>query len=330
MQKPIYRIFYLSIIYLALSENIFAVDTSIGVLNIIDKNEDELSTINYKGEPYISVKDISRILSDREPYENAARQKIVLYLSDNRVKISNLSRFIIVNDKIFQLTKHSFVKEKNIYVLDFCSKEDCNNIIKSAELSATFHKGWRTKRHGKYPTTDIPFLYLYQTKTNNWKQWLTNKVKEKIIPIDFSQSRDAILSNINARKQAENVLLNDGVIVLFPSGQIATKENFKKKTKAHDGNWKQFTSKLVIKTKSPVLPIYFEGQNSQLFHIANKMGLTFRYSLMMYELKRKIGDTINLHVGEIIPFSQLNEIGDLIKITKYLRQKTYALDPNFK
>jgi len=155
-------------------------------------------------------------------------------------------------------------------------------------------------------------------------------VKEKIIPIDFSQSRDAILSNINARKEAENVLLNDGVVVLFPSGQIATKENFNIKTKAHDGEWKQFTSKLVIKTKSPVLPIYFEGENSQLFHIANKMGLTFRYSLMMYELKRKIGDKINIHVGEIIPFSQLNEIGDLIKITKYLRQKTYDLDPNFR
>ena len=73
MQKPVYRMFYLSIIYLALLANIFAVDTSIGVLNIIDKNEDELSTINYKGEPYISVKDISRILSDREPYENVAQ-----------------------------------------------------------------------------------------------------------------------------------------------------------------------------------------------------------------------------------------------------------------
>ena len=152
-------------------------------------------------------------------------------------------------------------------------------------------------------------------------------VKEKIIPIDFSQSREAILSNIDSRKQAENVLLNDGVIILFPSGKIATKENLKKNTKAHDGDWKQFTSKLVVKTKSPVLPMYFEGQNSQLFHIANKIGLTFRYSLMMYELKRKIGDTINLHIGEIIPFSKLREIGDLIKITKYLRQKTYALDP---
>ena len=155
-------------------------------------------------------------------------------------------------------------------------------------------------------------------------------VKDKIIPIDFSKSKDAVIANIKARKEAEKFLLHEGVIVLFPSGQIATKDNLKKNTKANDGEWKQFVSKLVVKTKSPVLPIYFEGQNSQLFHIANKLGLTFRYSLMMYELKRKIGDTINLHIGEIIPYSHLEEIGDLIQITKLLRQKTYSLDPNFR
>ena len=149
------------------------------------------------------------------------------------------------------------------------------------------------------------------------------------LAIDFSKSREAILANINARKEAEQVLSKDGVVVLFPSGQIATKENLKKNTKAHDGEWKQFTSKLVVKTKSPVLPIYFEGQNSQLYHIANKIGQTFRYSLMMYELKRKIGDTINVHLGEIIPYSELQELGDLIKITRFLRNKTYSLDPNY-
>ena len=154
-------------------------------------------------------------------------------------------------------------------------------------------------------------------------------VKEKIIPIDFTQSKEAILSNIHARREAEKVLLNNGVVVIFPSGQIATKANLKKNTKADDGEWKQFTSKLVIKTKSPVLPLYFEGQNSQLYHIANKLGQTFRYSLMMYELKRKIGDTINVHIGNIIPYSELEEIGDKIRITEFLRNKTYSLDPNF-
>ena len=153
-------------------------------------------------------------------------------------------------------------------------------------------------------------------------------VKDKIIPIDFSPNREAMLANIVARKDAEKVLQKEGVIIIFPSGQIATKENLKPNTKAHDGDWKQFVSKLIIKTQSPVLPSYFEGQNSQLYHIANKMGQTFRYSLLMHELIRKIGDNIYLHFGKVIPFSEFERIGNLIEITKFLRKKTYSLEPN--
>ena len=116
MQLSFYKLFNLSIINLLLFTNILAIDRSIGVLNIIDKYEDELNTIDYKGEPYVSVKELSRILSDREPYENAARKKIVLYFSDNRIKISNLSSFIIVNDEVFQLTKNAIEKEDDLYV----------------------------------------------------------------------------------------------------------------------------------------------------------------------------------------------------------------------
>ena len=153
-------------------------------------------------------------------------------------------------------------------------------------------------------------------------------VKDKIIPIDFSGKRDAIFNNINARKIAENHLNENGVLVIFPSGQIATKSKLSKEVKADDGVWKQFTSKLAIKTNSPILPMFFEGQNSELFHIANKIGQTFRYSLMMYELKKKIGETIDVHIGEIITNDQLKEIGNLLEITEYIRKKTYFLDPN--
>ena len=152
-------------------------------------------------------------------------------------------------------------------------------------------------------------------------------VKNKIIPIDFAPTKQAIYSNIAARKNAEEVLHNDGVIVIFPAGAISTKDKINRRSKANDGEWKQFTSKLAIKTKSPVLPMFFEGENSQLFHIANKIGQTFRYSLMMYELKRKIGDTINVHIGEVIPSKTITKIGNLIDITKFLREKTYSLNP---
>ena len=155
-------------------------------------------------------------------------------------------------------------------------------------------------------------------------------VKNKILPIDFNETKDALLTNINTRKEAEKVLKNEGVLILFPSGRIATKKNLKKSTKADDGEWKQWVSKLILKTKSPVLPIYFDGQNSQWYHMANKLGLTFRYSLCMYELKRKIGDDINMYFGNLIKYENLAKIGDIKEITKYLRSTTYSLDPHIK
>ena len=152
-------------------------------------------------------------------------------------------------------------------------------------------------------------------------------VKEKILPIDFSITKEAIINNIKSRKLAEDHLKNEGLIVIFPSGNIATKSKLSKKTKVDDGAWKQFTSKLALRNHSSILPMFFEGQNSQFFHIANKLGQTFRYSLMMYELKRKIGQTIDLHIGETISENQIREIGNLKEITNFIRNKTYALDP---
>ena len=154
-------------------------------------------------------------------------------------------------------------------------------------------------------------------------------VKDKILPIDFNETKEALLTNINTRKEAETVLKNQGVIVLFPSGRIATKKNLRKHEKADDGEWKLWVSKLILKTKSPVLPIYFDGQNSQWYHMANKLGLTFRYSLCMYELKRKIGDDIYMYFGSLISYENLSKIGDIKEITKYLRSVTYSLDPQF-
>ena len=85
-----------------------------------------------------------------------------------------------------------------------------------------------------------------------------------------------------------------------------------------------------MKNQSPVLPIFFEGQNSELFHVADKIGQVFRYSLMIYELKRRMGTKIDVHIGQRIPFETIKEIGNLIEITKFLRNSTYRLDPSNK
>ena len=210
------------------------------------------------------------------------------------------------------------------------------------ELICHYHSDQKIPKEGRlivvanhaYGVADGVSMCSVISKVRQDYQMITHKVlrqaeavKEKILPIDFSKTREAIIDNIKARKSAEETLKNNGLIVIFPSGQIATKSKISKKIVANDGDWKQFTSKLAIRTNSPVLPMFFEGENSLLFHIANKIGQTFRYSLMMYELKRKIGDTVHLHIGKIIDSDKLKEIGDLKEITKFIRKQTYSLDP---
>ncbi len=155
-------------------------------------------------------------------------------------------------------------------------------------------------------------------------------IKDKIIPLDFSKNKNALINNIAARKESEEHLRNNGVLIIFPSGSVSTKPKLKKGIKAIDGDWKQFTSKIIMKNQSPVLPIFFEGQNSELFHVADKIGQVFRYSLMIYELKRRMGKKIDVHIGQRIPFETIKEIGNLIEITKFLRDRTYSLDPSNK
>ena len=173
------------------------------------------------------------------------------------------------------------------------------------------------------------------TKKRNDVRLLTHRVlsqapaiSHQILPIDFSETKQALINNIMTKRKAQEHLENNGVVIIFPSGEISSKINLKHK--AYEKEWKTFASKLALKSKSPVLPIYFEGENSKVFHLANRMGQTFRYSVMMYELQKKIGKEIYVHIGNLIDYETIRGIGDLKKITNHLRKETYRLDPESK
>ena len=153
-------------------------------------------------------------------------------------------------------------------------------------------------------------------------------VRHQILPIDFSNNKPALINNINTRRLAEKHLMNEGVVIMFPSGEIATAKKLKEK--ALEKEWKLYASKLSLKWNTPVLPMFFEGQNSSIFHIANKIGQTFKYSVLMYELCKKIGSDVNVHIGNLISYNKIKSIGDLKQITKYLYDQTYDLDPDNK
>ena len=72
---------------MSISFTAIASGATIDVSNMINQEDSELAVLKEKQEPYVSVKEVSKLLTDRLPFENIARQKIVLYIGLSLIHI---------------------------------------------------------------------------------------------------------------------------------------------------------------------------------------------------------------------------------------------------
>ncbi|HEX5278721.1 MAG TPA: lysophospholipid acyltransferase family protein [Micropepsaceae bacterium] len=149
------------------------------------------------------------------------------------------------------------------------------------------------------------------------------EIRQHLLPIDFAETKEALSTNLKTANAAKAHLVHGGCLVIFPAGGASTTPTPWSR-EAVDAEWKNFTSRLIIGAKCPVLPVFFAGQNSRLFQIASHISLTLRLSLFFKEVYDKIGSTIHLRIGETIPFKDMAGL-DRIQLMEFLRKKTYAL-----
>jgi putative hemolysin len=115
------------------------------------------------------------------------------------------------------------------------------------------------------------------------------------LPVDFSETDEALATNLATRAEARRLLKQGVTIVIFPAGGVATAVGpFRI---AQELPWKQFVARLIRQSNASVLPVYFEGQNSPLFHLVSKFSETLRLSLLVCEFRRQVGATISATIG---------------------------------
>ena len=93
---------------------------------------------------------------------------------------------------------------------------------------------------------------------------------------------------------------------------------------AVDLEWKKFLVKLVRQKGTSVLPVYFSGQNSTSFQIASHIHSNIRLALLLKELDRLKGKSLNFTVGNPISPEEIINIprGNILP---YLKDRTFAL-----
>ncbi len=153
-------------------------------------------------------------------------------------------------------------------------------------------------------------------------------VESNMLPIDFAETKEAMMINISSKKKAIETMRQNGAIVIFPAGGISTSTNAF--GKAIDLEWKLFAGKLIQQTKATVVPVYFHGQNSRIFQIASQFSLTLRLSLIIREVNRKIGKKVFFTIGDPIPYQELEGIKGRKELLHHLREVTYSLSDRYQ
>lgn len=151
-------------------------------------------------------------------------------------------------------------------------------------------------------------------------------LRRVILPIDFSETKTAIETNLRTRREAMSYLAAGGAIGIFPGGTVST--SAKPFSRPMDPPWKTFTARMISKSGATVVPMYFDGQNSRLFQIASHLNYTLRTALLINEFDSRVGGPIRLNIGKPLPAEEIRaRARDSRALMDYLRERTYRLSP---
>ncbi|WP_420013346.1 lysophospholipid acyltransferase family protein [Tateyamaria sp.] len=103
-----------------------------------------------------------------------------------------------------------------------------------------------------------------------------------MIPVPFPHDDDAQRKGVEMRAKAMAHLKDGGVVTLFPSGVVAVSDTWW--GPAVEGEWNVFTAQLIRRSGATVVPMFFPGQNSRAYQIANKLSPMLRQGLLLHEI----------------------------------------------
>ena len=162
---------------------------------------------------------------------------------------------------------------------------------------------------------------------------LIPSLKAYFIGVDNFSSGGA--KSITGIRTALGHLSEQKPLGVFPAGEVATWQRRKNRTALGKGKvvedipWAETVIKLVKKSGFPVIPIYFDGGNSNQFHRLGRIHPRLRTVRLIHELFNKQGTKVQVRIGHPIPASELASFS-VPDLSRYLRNRTYALEAQCK
>ena len=150
-------------------------------------------------------------------------------------------------------------------------------------------------------------------------------LKNVFIPVNPFTDNPEWGSSVGGIKAAmEHVSQNKG-LGIFPAGEVS---RYNGSDYPEDIEWSVTIAKLVKKANVPVIPVYFDGRNSNRFYRLAKIHSLMGTAMLPHELLNKRNKHLTVKIGKPILPSELDAYDDYRKLAAYLRARSYALEAN--
>ncbi|MDF1575689.1 MAG: GNAT family N-acetyltransferase [Bacteroidales bacterium] len=148
-------------------------------------------------------------------------------------------------------------------------------------------------------------------------------VSEYMLPVNPFERRKEAKSSLGGVKMALEQLQSGGVLGMFPAGEVSSynEDNYG----ISDREWQYPAMKMIKKAEVPVVPVYFQGSNSRLFHILGLIHPSLRTVRLPAEVFNKKHKKIRIRIGNPVSVKEQESFTDISTYGRYLRAKTYAL-----
>lgn len=238
-----------------------------------------------------------------------------------------LLRFNKIN-KLYSKTHH---KEGMKFIDDLVNELEINYEINDEELERIPDKGpFITVSNHPYGGIDgLLLIDVIAKRRNDFRvmaNFLLNRIepiRDYILPVNPFEKHKEAGSSLSGIKTALTHLKSGSPIGIFPAGEVSSYND--EWTHITDRQWQYSAVKFIKKAAVPVVPIYFQGTNSRIFHLLGMIHPVLRTIKLPSELFNKKNKLIKIRIGNPIPVKDQEEFTDTFRYGRFLRAKTYSL-----
>lgn len=120
---------------------------------------------------------------------------------------------------------------------------------------------------------------------------------------------------------------SDNQIITFPAGLCSRKQN----GKICDLDWKKSFILKAIESKRDIVPVYFDGRNSNFFYrfanLRKHLGIKFNIEMIFLpdEMFKNKNKSFSITFGEPIPYTQFDNSKNPSEWAEYVKQEVYKI-----